>query len=84
MTLLVCAFLLSTEFKMVVVRAMAKNGEDFQYDCFGSHLHKIPHVQGSGKCILTRIYKNCITLPIFLLLYSQEIKYLDGFFALTK
>ncbi|XP_049655026.1 UBAP1-MVB12-associated (UMA)-domain containing protein 1 isoform X2 [Accipiter gentilis] len=30
---------------------MAKNGEEFQYDCFRSHLRKIPHVQGSGDTI---------------------------------
>lgn len=76
-------FSLSTEFRTEIVRSMARNGKEYQYDCFGSHLGKITHVQGSCKYILNTIYKNCVTLPTFLLLYPQEIKYLDGFFALT-
>lgn len=77
-------FSLSPEFKMEVVRSMARNGKEYQYDCFRSHLSKIPHVQGSGECVLNRIYKKCMTFPTFLLLYPRKIKYLDGFFALTK
>lgn len=70
-------FCLSTELKTEAVRSMARNGKEY-------HLRKIAHVQGSHKSILNRIYKNCMTLPTFLLLYPQEIKYLDRFFALTK
>lgn len=68
-------FSLSTKLKMEVVRTMARNGEEYQYDSFESHLHRIPHVQGSGKCILSRINKNYMTLPTFSLPYLQKIKY---------
>lgn len=71
-------FSLSTEFKEEVIRSMARNGKEYQYDCFRSHLHKIPHVQGSGQCILNRIYKNCMTSPTFLIPARNSNTWMDS------
>lgn len=60
---------------------MARNGKEYQYDCFRSHLHKIPHIQGSDQGIFNRIYKNCMT---YFFNAFKKLKYFDGFFTLTK
>lgn len=76
------SFSVSAELKTELLRSMARNEKE--YDCFRSHFCKICHLHGSCKCILNRIYKNCITLPTFLLVYPHEVKYLDGLFLLKS
>lgn len=76
MTLLVDA--LSTEFKEKVIRSMVRNGKEYQYDGFRSHLHKIPCAQGSSQCILNRIYRNFMTSPTFFIPTRNKNTWMDS------